>query len=32
MNEDPLAPARGILVGLVLSLPFWAVLIWWVAR
>jgi hypothetical protein len=23
-NTDPLAPARGILVGLLLSVPFWA--------
>jgi hypothetical protein len=24
MNEDPLAPARGIMWGLVLGLAFWA--------
>lgn len=32
--EDPLAPARGIIVGLLLSIPFWiavaAVVIVWV--
>jgi hypothetical protein len=23
MNEDPLAPARGLVWGLILSIPFW---------
>jgi hypothetical protein len=26
--RDELAPARGVLVGLLLSLPFW-LLVWW---
>jgi len=23
MSEDPLAPARGILIGLAICIPFW---------
>jgi hypothetical protein len=26
--DDPLGPARGILFGTLLGLPFWAVVIW----
>jgi len=28
--EDPLAPARGIINGLLLALPFWIVIGLWV--
>jgi hypothetical protein len=27
-EDDPLAPARGIVLGLAISLSMWAVLIW----
>ena len=27
-EDDPLAPARGIILGLAISLSMWAVLIW----
>jgi len=37
MNEDPhlsdpLAPARGIAIGLATGIPFWALVIWWCFR
>ena len=36
MSDDPLSPARGVLVGLVLGAAFWAAAIliatWWVSR
>lgn len=27
-RRDPIRPARGIVVGLLLCLPFWALLAW----
>jgi hypothetical protein len=32
-DDDPLAPARGVLLALALALPGWALagLIWWLA-
>lgn len=32
MSEDPLAAARGVLIGLLLSLPIWALIVWAVTR
>lgn len=31
-GSDPLGPARGILIGAVLSLPFWAVVAYVVVK
>ena len=28
IDDDPLAPARGILNGVLISLPFWLVVLW----
>jgi hypothetical protein len=28
-GTDPLAPARGVMVAVMLSAPFWAAVIWW---
>ncbi|HEU4350343.1 MAG TPA: hypothetical protein VFR66_00555 [Burkholderiales bacterium] len=28
-NTDALAPARGVMVAVMLSAPFWAAVIWW---
>jgi hypothetical protein len=28
-DTDPLAPARGVMVAVMLSAPFWAAVIWW---
>jgi hypothetical protein len=29
MDEDPMAAARGIVIGLMLSIPFWLVMFLW---
>lgn len=29
-QPDDTAPAMGIAAGIILSLPFWAALVWWV--
>ena len=34
-EEDPLSPARGIINGLLISIPIWIVvglIVWWVIR
>jgi len=31
MGTDPLDAARGVMMGLALSAPFWIVLAWWLA-
>jgi hypothetical protein len=28
-DSDGLAPARGVMVAVMLSAPFWAAVIWW---
>ena len=28
-DTDPLAPARGVMVAVMLSAPFWAAVVWW---
>jgi hypothetical protein len=28
-DTDPLAPARGVMLAVMLSAPFWAAVIWW---
>ena len=28
-DTDPLAPARGVMLAVMLSAPVWAVVIWW---
>ena len=28
-DTDPLAPARGVMVAVMLSAPFWAAVAWW---
>jgi hypothetical protein len=33
MNQDPLSPARGIINGLLISIPIWVIvglIVWWV--
>lgn len=32
MNNDPLAPARGVMLGVCLGIICWAFIVWMVAR